>query len=376
MVHSKGRVYRMHLTIYMEDGACSGDTDILEKWCIENCKDFVFQIEESKAAMIHYQMVISLKKKNFTKKVLESISNYTNFIRSSINVQPSLSGNKSFSYAMKEETRIGGPWSNQALINFATLKTLCPTKFYNWQKLMYNISMSEPDDRTIYHILDRQGSRGKTQLVKYLAIKHPKEIGIIACTGSANQLVSSIIQMGVRKTYILDIPRSKGEGKFAKDKFESRIDELMFTIEQIKNGMLSSSMYGRNNEMFFNSPNVMVFTNYDLFGLSSDRWHLFDMDRMTPDDWACELDKFQQVQLQAKEEYIKEAIEAEELDDEFDSINKNYYNNYINTLETFKPFQHRVYKGQSPFEKWFDIGGNIPFDDKRMINGKAHDLPY
>lgn len=283
MVHSKGRVYRMHLTIYMECPARCSDQNIVESWCKENCKDYVFQLEESKAGMIHFQMVISLKKKNFTKKVLESISNYTKFSSSSINVQPSLSGNKSFSYAMKEETRIDGPWSNQALTNFAAVKTLCPTKFYNWQKLMYNISMSEPDDRTIYHILDRQGSRGKTQLVKYLAINHPKEIGVISCTGSANQLVSSIIQMGIKNTYILDIPRSKGKGKFAKDKFEDRISELMFTIEQIKNGMLSSSMYGKNNEMFFNSPNVMVFTNYDLFGLSSDRWLLYDMDRMTPD---------------------------------------------------------------------------------------------
>jgi len=372
MVHSKGRVYRMHLTIYMEDGACSRDTDILEKWCIENCKDFVFQIEETKEKKLpHYQMVISLKKKNFTKKVLESISNYTNYNKSSITVQPSLSGNRTFSYAMKEETRIGGPWSNQSLTNFATVKTLCPTKFYKWQNLMYNISMGEGDDRTIHHILDKKGGRGKTQLVKYLAVNHPKEIGVISCTGSANQLVSSIIQMGIRKTYVLDIPRSEPEGYQAKQKFNERISELMFTIEQIKNGMLSSSMYGKNNEMFFNSPNVLVFTNYDLFGLSSDRWKLYDMDRFNDIDWQCEIDKFQLGQLRLKEEEIEEKINELHIID--DSHCDNYY---INSLEVFKPFEHRVYKGHSPFEKWFDIGGNIPFDPCRMSDGRAHDLPF
>jgi len=305
----------------------------LEDWFNDNCKKWLYQLEESKNGMMHFQCVISLTKKEFSKKVLSSISSYTGIKEDYINISPSLTGNTSFCYAMKDDTRVDGPWSNKMLEENLPVKTLSFGEFYDWQKVIFHIAMGKPDDRSIHWFYDTVGNRGKTQLTRMLLANHGKEVGIIPCVGTTNQLVSAIINMGQRKTYILDVPRAKTGGSW-----EERIAELMCTIEQLKNGLLVSAMYGKLNQLLIPHPNVIVFSNWsvDHGGLSSDRWVRYDMDTMSEDDWARELLLVQPAQVSPKEkrrDYTGDEIN--ELDDVFqrDNVCKDN-NNYLDTLKT------------------------------------------
>ena len=332
MVKTRNRVYRYHLTVYLdfvdEDWPLS-DTiseaeyyqEALETWFNDNCKKWVFQLEESKNGMKHFQCVISLIKKEFSKKVLSSISSYTGIKEDYINISPSLTGNTSFCYAMKDDTRVDGPWSNKMLEENLQVETLTLDKFYTWQKVVFHIAMGKPDDRSIHWFYDTKGNRGKTQLTRMLLANHGKEVGVIPCVGTSNQLVSAIINMGQRKTYILDIPRAKSGGSW-----DDRIADLMLTIESIKNGLLVSAMYGKLNQLLMPHPNVIVFSNYDLNGLSPDRWKKYDMDTMSEEDWEWESYCVQPAQLSPKEEEVKEDVL------QCFSVCKDN-NNYLDTLK-------------------------------------------
>ena len=326
MVKTRNRVYRYHLTIYINEPLGSAQYINLECWFEDNCKKWVYQLEKSKNDMLHYQCVISLHKKEFSKKVLSSISSYTGIKEDYIHISPSLTGNTytSFCYAMKEETRVDGPWSNKMLEENLPVKTLALDKFYTWQKCVFHIAMGKPDDRSIHWFYDTKGNRGKTQLTRMLLANHGKEVGVIPCVGTSNQLVSAIINMGMRKTYILDIPRAKSGGSW-----DDRIADLMLTIESIKNGLLVSAMYGKLNQLLMPHPNVIVFSNYDLNGLSPDRWKKYDLDTMSEADWAQELLDVQPVQLSPKEEEVKEDVLQR-----FSMCKDNH--NYLDTLELIK----------------------------------------
>jgi len=345
-VKTINRVYRYHLTIYLnklvdvnlEQFSVDIDQDLLDEWFNNNCKKWVYQLEKSKNDMMHYQCVISLHKKEFSKKVLSSISSYTGIKEDYINISPSLTGNTSFNYAMKEETRVEGPWSNKMLEENLQVETLALDKFYTWQKIVFHIAMGKPDDRSIHWFYDTKGNRGKTQLTRMLLAKHGKEVGVIPCVGTSNQLVSAIINMGMRKTYILDIPRSKSGGSW-----DDRVADLMLTIESIKNGLLVSAMYGKLNQLLMPHPNVIVFSNYDLNGLSPDRWIKYDMDKMSEGDWAQEMLRVQPAQLSTKEEDKEDVLQC------FSVCKDNH--NYLDTLRInvqdseFVGFHHDAYHG-------------------------------
>jgi len=352
MVKTRNRVYRYHITIYLcnlldvnfEEFTVDIHQDSLEEWFNDNCKKWVYQLERSENGMMHYQCVISLNKKEFSKKVLSSISAYTSIKEDYINISPSLTGNTSFNYAMKEETRVDGPWSNKMLEENLQVETLPFGKFYNWQKVVFHIAMGKPDDRSIHWFYDTTGNRGKTQLTRMLLANHGKEVGVIPCVGTSNQLVSAIINMGMRKTYILDIPRAKSGGDW-----EDRIADLMLTIESIKNGLLVSAMYGKLNQLLMPHPNVIVFSNYRLYGLSPDRWKKYDMDTMSEEDWAQELLDVQPAQLSPKEEEVKEDVL------QCFSVCKDN-NNYLDTLKNrysdpgnmWYGFDHPLRDGDGP----------------------------
>lgn len=372
MVKTRNRVYRYHLTIYLDfhdDWPCASVSPAdyyrkgLEKWFDDNCKKWVFQLEESKNGMMHFQCVISLNKKEFSKKVLSSISAYTGIKEDYINISPSLTGNTSFCYGMKDDTRVDGPWSNKMLEENLPVETLAFGKFYNWQKVVFHIAMGKPDDRSIHWFYDTKGNRGKTQLTRMLLANHGKEVGVIPCVGTSNQLVSAIINMGMRKTYILDIPRAKSGGSW-----DDRIADLMLTIESIKNGLLVSAFYGKLNQLLMPHPNVIVFSNYDLNGLSPDRWKKYDMDTMSEEDWAQELLRVQPAQLSTKEEEVKEDVlqrfsvckdnnnyldnlrrDPRDMDRKWDSYGRepddlDYHRTYIELIESFDKY------GEYPWE--------------------------
>lgn len=148
--------------------------------------------------------------------------------------------------------------------------------FYPWQTFIYfkmfdkNKNFIYDENRKIISIVDLIGKSGKSSFVKYLYYTFSDKI-IKLTYGLSSQLRAAVINAGVKQAYIFDLPRTKGTN--------DKIIDLISIIEEIKNGFISSSMYGKHTSLIMNPPFVLVFSNFYLpyNNLSADRWECYDL---------------------------------------------------------------------------------------------------
>ena len=166
-----------------------------------------------------------------------------------------------------------------------------PDTRYPWQNDMINILFDQepeclktPDDRTIIWVTDREGCSGKSKLVKYLCSYNTNICKL--SFGTANQLRSSVVSLGARQLYIIDIPRTLGS--------DDSLNDILSVIEDIKNGYVVSSFYGAYSKLICNPPHVVVFSNVDcpLEKLSKDRWKWYTINNKILTDKLQELETF------------------------------------------------------------------------------------
>lgn len=151
------------------------------------------------------------------------------------------------------------------------------SNWYPWQLELYNElyyktgEIRTADTRKITFLYDPVGNVGKSMWIKHLYIKNPDAIAKVS-SGNASQLRSCLIGMGTsKKIYFIDLPRSKE--KYSND------SDILNAIEDLKNGFISSPMYGRDSSMIMEPPHIIVSSNY-LFedtGLSKDRWIIYEI---------------------------------------------------------------------------------------------------
>lgn len=147
------------------------------------------------------------------------------------------------------------PWQNEIF-----------KKFFN-----EDLSIKKPEERSIYSLVDIEGQSGKSIFYKWLMVKIGEDkIGKISF-GTASQLRSSVINMGAKKMYLLDLTRTKG-------KADSE-DDLMSTLESIADGMVFSPMYGKAASLLMEPPHILITSNYllDYELLSMDRWRVYEI---------------------------------------------------------------------------------------------------
>ncbi len=300
MVKSKSRIYRCHITIYRPEHPTQMEINKFKGWCNTFCKKWAFQHEMSKKGMHHFQAVVSLHTKMMTSQVIELLSYQTGWPTSHVHVSPSNERSRgSFMYVLKEKTRIAGPWASVSLKDLEPVKILDTDHLFTWQKVCYNICIGPSDDRTVHHFLNRAGGIGKTQFLKYMAFNCFKEVGILPSMGTANQILTSVVQLGARHCFILDLPRSAFHADPRKRAVQQ--GEIMHAIEKIKDGVIITAMYGKVQQLIINHPNVIIFSNERLEGLTESRWKTYDMDTFTEEDWAKELETVQPIQETLKE---------------------------------------------------------------------------
>ena len=156
--------------------------------------------------------------------------------------------------------------------------------WHPWQKDIYNIlfhrsgRLKNANEREIIALYDEKGNCGKSSFFKYLYYHHSNEIGRITY-GTASQLRTSISNMGPKKIYIMDLTRSKAKN-------DSEVD-LLSAVEDLKNGLITSSMYGEGKTMLMDIPHVIISSNYifDITLVSEDRWKILSIteDKKTKD---------------------------------------------------------------------------------------------
>ena len=184
-------------------------------------------------------------------------------------------------YCIKNQSRIGSifHFKNGKTINSSDLNLninnyhkliLEKEELYNWQRQLYDIFLSHPNDRTIVWIYDIHGKNGKSAFCRFLI--HHHENHVFSTSGNPADIKSGlkdkIFKVGWNSIRVIlwDISRS------------SRSFSAM-TAEDIKNGYFYSSKYESEGVKLL-PPHIFIFSNrYPTKSLfSNDRWKIGILD--------------------------------------------------------------------------------------------------
>lgn len=245
----------------------------LIKFFEKNCKSYVFQLEQGERTKnYHYQCALRLKARKRKQTLMNDIERF-GFKTHQWQLEPMFGTyEESVEYCTKSETAIEPPVSNLPLYKGADISFLeKQSGMYPWQSCLYSElyiqdiqRFKDPDDRKIVWITDRYGNSGKSKFTKFMVLRHS------GCTkiafGSATQLRSSVISAGPMQLYIIDVPRTMSK--------DDDMNTIISVLEDIKNGFVCSSMYGKNSQLLMQPPHVVVFSNMGCprSTMSSDRW--------------------------------------------------------------------------------------------------------
>lgn len=277
----------------------------------ECCERFVFQLELTNETNLHFQCRVNLKTDHrwrpstFSKWLMKE----TRFLDKNgdkyfyrIGTTPTSRNCTTFSYVTKPETRVQGPWSDRPVFlgkSIYRLDQLRPWQIKILDLLEYDQEKMGYDWRTIYHVLDEKGNSGKSSFCRYLMYHHPHDVGMVNAFGSPAQVNTSLVGMGSKKLYIVDLPRSYSYIKTIYSKSDPNLElrsyrcwhnnwpELANIIEHLKDGMLIDTMYGKHDVLLQDPPAVVIFSNWPLQSFIGDR---FSSDRLKVIDLSINQD--------------------------------------------------------------------------------------
>lgn len=237
---------------------------------------FLFQLE--KATSFHYQGCCKIKIRKRKLTLLNELSEQLGIPKPMVVLSP-MQGTweQAKAYCSKSETSVSEPQTNEVIYTGKDIEVLDDKeKRFPWQDSIINeifvqgkTIIKDADDRTIVWISCTKGGTGKSKLVKW-ACYHNDNIVKISF-GTSSQLRSALIAAGPRKVYFVDIPRTLGS--------DDSIHSLMSALEDLKNGYIVSSMYGKNQSLLLDPPHIVVFSNKECpkTMMSADRWKTFSI---------------------------------------------------------------------------------------------------
>lgn len=244
--------------------------DELLRLCKENGKKWSFQLEQGgESGYVHYQGRISLKIKKRRGEVskLFGIKEAHWSATSKANVENDF-------YAVKEETRIQGPWTDRDReIYIPRQYRGIMENFYPWQRFIWE-RLDEFEPRIINVVHDPIGGKGKSTL-RSLAMLHkngyrlPSENDGLKCIQSmCDMLIAK--QDRTPGPVFVDLPRSMDQRE---------LHGMYRALEQIKDGHVYE-LRNRYQEWWFDSPQIWVFCNTlpQNGYLSKDRWKIWEID--------------------------------------------------------------------------------------------------
>lgn len=246
-------------------------------------EEYVFQKEF--VSRVHYQGYLKLtnrvRKKTLLNMMRSKGTQYPSDTWDNLTVQNIRGTDKeAIAYVTKSETRIGDPIYSTTIQPYvqrdlAILQN--EDNWHPWQKSLSSLLETHkgeirlPDDRTIIWIYDWEGNAGKSKFLKMLCVNYPQD-AIKLPFGSPNQIRSSVCAAGPKRIYFLDLPRSMKQDNMD---FHAIFD----VIEDIKNGFVTTSMYGQYKTLMFEPPHIVVFANAPcpVGLLSKDRWQSYEL---------------------------------------------------------------------------------------------------
>ena len=135
----------------------------------------------------------------------------------------------------------------------------------------------KPERREVNFIFNPEGGSGKSLTADYITLNPEFNALLAPQLASPERWVAAFINqleqyLELNKVYpttiIIDMTRNENN---------TNVEALYSTIENIKNGRVDSTFYGRFKRLKFESPHIIVFTNNvpNMSALSSDRFNLF-----------------------------------------------------------------------------------------------------
>lgn len=145
-----------------------------------------------------------------------------------------------------------------------TYKDVIKGELFEWQKNLETLINTEPSDRIITWIWEKEGNRGKSAIGKYLYMKYPN-VQLTTATKSADIILSAD---ETKNVYILDFPRT--------------CENFMpyTALEQLKNGFITDAKLKKQARIVcMKPPHVICFANFEPLktALSEDRWNIIEI---------------------------------------------------------------------------------------------------
>lgn len=252
---------------------CINQEDLID-WLKREGIQWAFQLEQGETGYIHWQGRINLKK-----KVRSMCGNINKKIRWSPTSNDGVS--TKFSYVLKEETRIEGPWADTDQIKYVPRQFREITELMPWQQSIIEDSKIW-NTRNINVIYCPEGNQGKSTLIGYMSV-HGLGCKVPFCN-DYKDIMRMIYGMETSKCYMIDMPRAINK---------ERLYQLYGAIEEIKGGYAYDDRYSFKTK-WFDCPNIYVFTNElpDLGLLSKDRWIIWtirnnSLQRASPEEFKA-----------------------------------------------------------------------------------------
>jgi len=245
------------------------DRNILIKSLNEWAKKWTFQKEQAESGYIHWQGRLSLHKRKQINELIDLTKDAIPGIHWSITSKEVHAG-QNFSYVMKADTRIEGPWTDKEFEEppplTRQLEQFMKMDKYPWQETVCQWT-TELDDRSIKLVIDKLGNAGKSILAEYL--EYNGDAYEIPPFRLMEDIMQCVMSVGSKKCYLVDMPRA-----MKKDK----LSEFYSGLEALKNGVCYDKRYAFKKRRM-DHPQVIVFTNkepcYEY--MSMDRWEIWEM---------------------------------------------------------------------------------------------------
>lgn len=242
---------------------------VVKKSLQELAKKWVFQKErgEEENGYVHYQIRCSLFKPKRWKECVPLFRKSSDIWKKSDIRPTSTNASQKFSYVMKLDTRVEGPWAD----NDPPQPPLTPTiewiNQHGLQPWMESVISKFPkyEHRTINVIYDPAGDSGKSSFgewVEYHGLA--QELPMMFMMEDLVQFLMCTYKVEKRLPLLIDLPRAVNKDK---------LTGFFTGIEQIKNGKLYDKRY-KGRTMRIARPQVWLFTNaeFDRSKLTDNRW--------------------------------------------------------------------------------------------------------
>lgn len=236
--------------------------ELLRPWC----NKYVFQKEKGDTGYLHWQGRMNLIKPR-RYNTLKGLWEFPGKFSPTSNPEYQKA---SFSYVMKADTRVEGPFTDQDFKErppmTRQLTEFMKCEMREWQKQIIEMCKEE-EDRTIKLIYDDVGNTGKSIMCEYLRY-HDLATTIPPMT-SMEDIMACVMCKPVAKCYLIDMPRGMKKDHLA---------QFYSGLECIKNGYVYDKRYSYREKQF-DRPQVIVFTNClpNKSLLSLDRWECWAM---------------------------------------------------------------------------------------------------